>query len=129
MYLKQTYIIFTLLLFITEVVIACFVKTSFIRHTFGDYLVVILLYCFIKCFITKHNNTIALCVLAFSFFVELLQLIRIVDIFKIKSNIVKIIIGTTFEVSDLIAYTLGICTVLIFENRNVIWNKFCNINY
>lgn len=129
MYLKQTYIIFTLLLFITEVVIACFVKTGFIRHTFGDYLVVILLYCFIKCFITKHNNTIALCVLAFSFFVELLQLIRIIDIFKIKSNIVKIIIGTTFEASDLIAYTLGICTVLIFENRNVIWNKFCNINY
>ncbi|WP_308990879.1 DUF2809 domain-containing protein [Mariniflexile litorale] len=113
---NKTYIVLTILLFITEVLIAIFVKTGFIRHTFGDYLVVILMYCFFKSFIKGNPFYIALSVLIFSFAVELSQLANVLKLLNLENSyIAKLILGSTFQFSDLVAYTLGIVTVIIVE--------------
>ena len=113
---NKTYLVTTILLFITEVLIAIFLKTGFIRHTFGDFLVVILLDCFFKIFIVGHSIKIALSVLVFAFLIEFLQLIKILHMLNLNNNhLIKIILGSSFQITDLVAYTLGIITVLYVE--------------
>ncbi len=114
--LNKTYLAITILLLITEVLIAVYLKYGFIRHTFGDYLVVILIYSFFKSFININAFKLAISVLVFSFSIELLQLIHILDILNLQNNhLAKLILGSTFQISDLVAYTLGIISVLIIE--------------
>ena len=113
---NKTYLILSILLFATEIVIALFLKSGFIRHTFGDYLIVILMYCFFKSFIKGNHFYIAMGVLAFSFAIEFSQLVNILKPLNLQnSHSAKLILGSTFQFSDLVAYTLGIVTVLIVE--------------
>ncbi|MBP0903664.1 DUF2809 domain-containing protein [Mariniflexile gromovii] len=115
---NKTYLVLALLLFATEACIATFLKTGFIRHTFGDYLVVILMYCFLKSFIKGYHFKIAMSVLAFSYAIEVLQLVNILKPLNLEnSHVAKLILGSTFHISDLVAYTLGIVSVLIVEMR------------
>lgn len=107
--------------FITFIILlcieACILFTDgFIRHTVGDYFVVILLYCFVKSFFNIPVKKTALTILLFSFCVEFLQLTGLPNIEPFASSqLSKIILGTTFVFTDLIAYTLGIITVLYAE--------------
>ncbi|MCB0450678.1 MAG: DUF2809 domain-containing protein [Confluentibacter sp.] len=118
MKLNQTYLAITSLLFLIEVAIALYLKTGFIRHTFGDFLVVILIYCFIKSFMEIHFLKLALAVWLFSFLIEFLQLTNILNAFHLQNNLLaKTILGSTFNVFDLVAYTLGIGAVLIVEYK------------
>ncbi len=113
---NKTYLILSILLFATEIVIAVFLKSGFIRHTFGDYLVVILIYCFFRSFIKGNHFYMAMGVLAFSFAIEFSQLVNILKPLNLQnSHSAKLILGSTFQFSDLVAYTLGIVTVLIVE--------------
>lgn len=115
---NKTYFLLTIILFTIEVLIALFLKSGFIRHTFGDYLVVILIYCFFKSFISNRRLEIAISVLFFSFLVEFLQLIHILEILNLgNSKIAKIILGSTFHTSDLVAYTFGIISTLLIEHK------------
>lgn len=114
--LNKTYFAITIVLLITEVLIAKYLKTGFIRHTFGDFLVVILLYCFFKSFLKINSFKLAISILIFSFVVEFLQLINLLNLLNLQNNkFVSIVLGNTFNVPDLIAYTLGIITTLIIE--------------
>ena len=113
---NKTNFTITSALFITEILIAINLKSGFIRHTFGDYLVVILIYCFIKSFLEVNAVKLAVCVLAFSFFVEFLQLTDFLKLLNLENNkLAKIVLGSTFNISDLVAYSLGIVTVLYIE--------------
>lgn len=111
----RNFIIF-LSLFLTEALIVFFFKEGFIRHTFGDFLVVILMYYFIKSFVNSKPIYIAIAILIISFGIEFLQLIDILNILNIQKNtFTKLVLGTTFQAGDLIAYTLGILTILVIE--------------
>ncbi|MCT4697640.1 ribosomal maturation YjgA family protein [Tenacibaculum haliotis] len=105
-----------ILLFLTEVIIA---QTSgFIRHTVGDFLVVILLYFFVKSFFDISPKKLALSILIFSFTIEILQNYNLVKTLGLEHNkVASIIIGNTFSYGDLIAYALGVITVLIIEEK------------
>nr|WP_321230262.1 DUF2809 domain-containing protein [uncultured Psychroserpens sp.] len=106
----------SLLLFSTEICIAAFLTKGFIRHTFGDYLVVILMYCAIRSFIKTKPIYIALIVLIISFGVEFLQLYNLLDLLNLRDNkLAVIVLGSTFETSDLIAYSLGIITIFLID--------------
>lgn len=60
----------------------------------------------------------SLIVLCIAFIVEFLQLTPFLKWFNLQDNAVaKIVLGSTFHVSDLIAYTLGVITVLNIENK------------
>ncbi len=104
------------ILFTIEILIAVNLKKGFIRFTFGDFLVVIMLYYFLKSFLKIKALHLALTVLFFSYFIECIQPINILEILNLQKNTtLRVIFGTTFSIEDLIAYTLGICTVLIIE--------------
>ena len=115
---QKTYFIAAVLLFLTEVLIALFVHDQFVRPSFGDYLVVILIYCALKSFLNIPVLPTAIFVLIFSYFVEMLQYFNAVGYLGLQnSTIAKTVLGTSFQWSDLIAYTLGIVTILWIEKR------------
>lgn len=121
----KKYFIAFVLLFITEVLIALFLKSGFIRHTFGDFLVVILIYCFLRSFLKGNAMAIALFTLGFAYIVEFLQLTDFLDYLGLKENkLANLIFGNSFSVQDLVAYTLGILLVLGIEMRS----RFLNSN-
>lgn len=112
---KKSYFVIAIILFLIEVVIAKY-TSGFIRHTFGDYLCVILLYAFIKSFVKISNLKTALLVLGIAYCVEFLQLTNLKNFYPdIYAKALKLILGTSFSIGDLIAYTLGIFTILWIE--------------
>jgi hypothetical protein len=112
------YFFFAVVLFITEVLIALFVHDNFFRPYFGDYLVVMLIYCAIKTFITASPLKVAFVVLTFSYTIEVLQYFNIVDKLGLTGNeIAKTVIGYGFEWWDILAYTLGVITILLMERE------------
>lgn len=115
---NSRYMLFALLLFVVEVCIALFMHDRFVRPFVGDFLVVILIYCFVKAFMNVSNYKLAIGVLLFSFLVEYLQYIGIVNILGLEnSSLARTVIGTSFEWTDLIAYALGILTVLLLDRE------------
>lgn len=106
---------------ITEIAIAIFLSDGFIRYTFGDYIVVILIYCFIKSLINSKPKFVAIAVLLLAFVIEFLQLFNILEMVHLQNNhLANLILGSTFQIGDLIAYTLGVATILIVESKSII---------
>jgi hypothetical protein len=113
---NKDYFGFAILIFVIEVLIALFVDDNFVRPYLGDVLVVILIYCFLKSFLHLPVLTVALFVLIFSFTIEFLQFINIVEKLHLeKSKIARTVVGTSFSWIDLLTYIVGIAVVLIVE--------------
>ncbi|WP_405562739.1 DUF2809 domain-containing protein [Polaribacter sp. Asnod6-C07] len=109
------YFVIFIILFVSEVLIAKY-ATGFLRHTFGDYLSVMLLYTFIKSFIKISALKAGFIVLLIAYIIEFLQLTNLENLYPLKyRSILKLILGTSFSIPDLVAYTLGVATILIFE--------------
>lgn len=115
--LNKFYLVLTSILFAIEVSIAVYVKTGFIRNTLGDFLVTILLFCVFKSFLKVDSVKLGAFVLAFAFLIEFLQLLNILEYLNIENTLVRIILGTTFHISDLIAYTLGMLAIVIIDTK------------
>jgi len=113
------YFLFALALFLIEVFIALYVHDSFIRPYVGDYLVVMLMYCAVWTLIKITPVKLAIGVLLFSYVIEVLQYFSIVDRLGLSdNNLAKTVIGFGFEWIDLLAYTLGVATILVLERVN-----------
>src|SRR6187402_2099185 len=113
---NKHYFIFTIFIFLIEVLIALYVHDNFVRPYLGDVLVVILIYCFIKSFLKLPVLTVAIFVLIFSFTVEFLQFLNIVEKLHLeKSKIARTVIGTSFSWIDLLTYIIGIAIVILIE--------------
>ena len=108
----------SMLLFFSEVCIATFLTEGFIRHTFGDFLVVILMYCTIRSFMKTKPIYIASTVLIIAFGIEFLQLYNLLEYLNLSDNtLATIILGSTFETSDLVAYTFGIISIYLIDKN------------
>ena len=115
---NRTYFFLAVVLFIIELLIAIFVRDTFIRPYVGDYLVVMLIYCAVRTILQAPAWKTALGVLLFSYGVETLQYFQFINRLGLEDNVIaRTVIGFGFEWADLIAYTLGILTVLAFEKR------------
>ena len=113
---NKSYFGLTILIFAIEVFIARYVHDNFVRPYVGDILVVILIYCFIKSFLRLPVITVAVLVLAFSFTVEFLQYLNVVEMIGLeRSKVARVVIGTSFSWPDLLAYVMGLGIVLIVE--------------
>ena len=111
------YFLIFIILFLSEIFIAKY-TTGFIRHTFGDYLCVILIYTFIKSFVKISDLKTASIVLLIAYTVEFLQLTNLQNFYPNEHvKTLKLILGTSFSIGDLVAYTLGIITTLIIEYK------------
>lgn len=113
---NKQYFVLTILLFIIEILIALHVHDKIVRPYIGDFLVVILIYCFLKSFLNTPVFATGIAVLIFSYSVEILQYLNIVDILGLQdSNFARIIIGNSFAWIDIIAYTAGVFLMLCLE--------------
>ncbi len=120
---NKTYFALTIILFLIEVIIGKYVEDSIIRPYGGDVLVVILMYCFIKSFWDFPIKQTAIGVLLFAYIIETLQHFKLVNILGLGDyKIARIVIGTDFAWSDLVAYTLGFFLIIVFEKYRP--NKF-----
>lgn len=113
---NRNYFTLTILLFIIEIAIALFVHDNFIRPYFGDFLVVMLLYCFLKSFLNVSVWVAAGFVLLFSFAIETAQYFNMVEKLGLQHyKIARVVLGNSFAWMDLLAYVLGILTVISIE--------------
>ncbi|WP_299128933.1 DUF2809 domain-containing protein [uncultured Winogradskyella sp.] len=113
-------------IFLIELAIAFIIKTGFIRYTFGDYLVVILLYAIFRGCTNLSVRASALVVLLITYGIELLQLTTFLSLFNLQnSSTAKLIFGSTFQFGDIMAYTLGVLTVILIEQY---YEKYKNTN-
>jgi uncharacterized protein DUF2809 len=115
---KGFYRLWSVIFFITEVLIASFFNDSFIRPFFGDFIVVLLLYCMLKSVINLKVNTAAIVVLLFSFIIEFFQYVDILNLLGLEhTRLTRLVLGTSFHWNDIIAYTLGFIAILILEHQ------------
>ncbi|EJI1385269.1 MULTISPECIES: DUF2809 domain-containing protein [Vibrio] len=98
----------SLVCFIALVVIALYVRDSFIRPTFGDVLVVVWLYYFLASMFSMPVNWLVSLVVLIAFAVELGQLLQVAAWLGIESSSpLAVILGATFDWKDLQAYCIG----------------------
>ena len=112
--MKRTLLIFSLLL-VTEIAIAVFHFHKFIRGFLGDVLVIPLLFYFLRIFTKWRTLYLALTVLGIAVMIEILQLANTLKYLQINSTFLQIILGTTFDYKDLLAYFIGFLLVLRIE--------------
>lgn len=118
LHFHKNYALLFLIFLLIEVAIATYFKTGFIRYTLGDYLVVMLLYCFIKSVINIKPIQTSIIVLCIAYCIEVLQFFNLLQLLGLESNtLAKLILGSTFHFEDIIAYTLGILTILFVEHK------------
>lgn len=115
---NKSYFVVAMLLFLTEIYIALYISDTLIRPYGGDFLVVIFLYCLVRSLFDIGVMEVAIGVLLFSFLIEFVQYLNIIEIAGLKKYAVaRVVLGTSFEWGDMLAYTCGIAAVLVFENR------------
>lgn len=114
--IRTIYIIATIVLLAIEVLIALFVHDDFVRPYIGDVLVVVVIYTFIRCFIPEKIKLLPLYVFIFAAGVEVLQHIQIVKILGLQDNpFFSTLIGTTFDVKDIVCYGVGCAILGLYE--------------
>lgn len=130
MNLRLVYILITAAVFLLEILIATYLRNlSFIRGFLGDVLVVSLMYFFLRAlFIRFSPLKMILLVLAFAFCIEFLQLFNLYPLLNIQSKILKIVLGSVFDIWDLFAYLLGailtyLADILMIKNRTIASSK------
>ena len=98
-----------------EIYIAVCVKGGFVRHYAGDVLAVILLYTLARAIFSVTPSNLALKIFAFAAALELAQYFGAVQILGIENKILKIMIGGTFDLADLLCYAVGCILVDVYE--------------
>lgn len=106
---KRTgYLLATVIIFLIELVIALFVRDTFIRPYVGDMLVVVLIYTFLRIFFPEKPRLLPLYVFLFAILTESLQAVNIVELLGLSGNrFFSVVIGTTFDWKDIVCYGAG----------------------
>ncbi|NBA85881.1 DUF2809 domain-containing protein [Emticicia sp. CRIBPO] len=118
------YFIIFLLLFLTEAAIAVFIHDAVIRPFFGDFLAVIAVYFFLKSFLDIRDIVLIWSSLGFAYFLELLQYCNFLKFSGLeKYKILVVVLGSSFDWRDMLAYTLGILSVFLFQQRKTWFKK------
>lgn len=113
---RLAYFLVFIALFVIEVIIALFVRDSFIRPFLGDVLVVALIASFMRIIFPKKPQLLPIYATLFAFAVEILQYFDIVLLLGLSDNpVISTVIGRTFDFSDLICYLIGGLLFLITE--------------
>ncbi|HEX5657236.1 MAG TPA: DUF2809 domain-containing protein [Polyangiales bacterium] len=106
-----------LLLLAIEVAIALWMHDAFVRPYIGDVLVVPLVYCVVMAVYRGRPNRVLVGVFAFACLVELTQLAHLADRLHLHNRALRVILGTSFEWLDFIAYAAGALLTYAWERR------------
>ncbi|MDR2971495.1 MAG: DUF2809 domain-containing protein [Bacteroidales bacterium] len=114
--LNKGYLCAFIIVLIIEIIIGVFVRDNFIRPYVGDVLVTVLIYCFIKSFVANELKLLPLYVFIFACLVEIGQYFNLVDLLGLGNNkIARIIIGTHFDLMDIVCYLVGCIGLFLFQ--------------
>jgi hypothetical protein len=115
---RRKYFYLTLILLLIEIFIGVYVRDSFVRPFFGDVLVVILVYCFIQSFWKIQPVKAMAGVFVFACVVEGLQYLNIVGKLGLRPyKLLVIILGSSFDWGDILAYAVGSTIVIFVESK------------
>lgn len=110
----------SLFLLLLLVLMAIYVKDRIIRPFFGDTLAVIWLYFTLRTVVNISPFRLSFVVLVIAYCVEFAQYFNVVALLGMQDvKVAKIILGSTFDVMDLVAYTVGwlmIVAVTMYRN-------------
>ena len=104
-----------LLILAIEIYIAICVKSGFVRNYAGDVLAVVLLYALMRAAFAAPPSNLALKIFAFAVALELAQYFGAVQILGVENKILKVIIGGTFDFTDLLCYAVGCVLASAYE--------------
>lgn len=117
MRLRIIYLVLTISLFFIELVIFHDGhKIPFVRNSVGDFLVVIFLFTSIKVvFPNIASFNLAVGIFIFGVVIEILQLLKIPQFFGTEKVWVKLILGSSFEWMDIVAYLFGVGVIYYID--------------
>ena len=110
------------ILLAAEILIALFVRDSFIRPYGGDILVTVLLCCLLRAFFLFWIPYLPLGVFLFAAAVEFAQALGIAKLIPEGWTAVRIIVGSSFSVWDLVCYAVG-CVLFWGAERLILRSK------
>lgn len=113
---RIVYIINFIIIFCIEVLIALYVRDSFVRPYLGDVLVVVLVYSFVRIFSPTGIPKMPFYVFLFACFVEVMQYFHLADTLGITNRAARIILGSTFDWKDIASYAVG-CVLIVLVER------------
>ena len=112
---RLAFLAMAILILATEIYIAICVKGGFVRHYAGDVLAVILLYALARAIFSEPPLNLPLKIFAFAAALELAQYFGAVQILGVENKILKIMIGGTFDFTDLLCYAVGCVLAGVYE--------------
>ena len=119
---RLAFLVVAVLILAVEICIAVCVNGGFVRHYLGDVLAVILLYAFVRAIFSVTPSNLALKIFAFAAALELVQYFGVVQILGVENKILKVIIGGTFDLTDLLCYAAGcIINYMLLEKHQTIF--------
>lgn len=104
-----------LLMLAAETLIAVYVHDAFVRPYLGDVLAVMVIYCFVRIFVPEKVKLLPLYIFLLAAAVEFTQLFHLARLLGLKSRIARIIIGSTFDITDILCYLAGCALLVVWE--------------
>jgi len=115
---NKRYLFLSTLLLSIEILIAVFIKDTFVRPFLGDVLAVMLIFSMIRIFYSGQKLKLVIFVLVFSFLVEFSQYFRLIEILGLEEiRFAQITLGATFDPLDLFAYTIGSVIMYFLDHK------------
>lgn len=115
---RLIYLIGFIITLIIEVLIAIYIHDDFIRPYVGDILVIICIYLLLRIIIPERVKYLSLYVLILAVMVEVMQYFNFTNMISGQSRILKIALGSTFDIKDIICYVIGYI-IIVFTNRKL----------
>ena len=113
--MRKKYILTFIILLIIEYLIGT-LKQGIIRENIGDILVVPCIYTLLRIILPNKIKHLSLYVLVFAIIIELLQLSNITTLISNNNKILNIALGSTFDIKDIISYTIGYILIILIEH-------------
>lgn len=105
-----------LILLALEVLIALYVHDKLIRPYIGDIIVVMVLYAAVRVVRPEGFILLPLYLFLFAALVEGLQFFNLIELLKVENNtLLRVLIGSVFDVKDILCYGIGCILLGIFE--------------
>ena len=115
---RPSYALATIAVLGIEIAIARFVHDDFVRPYLGDSLAVVAVYLALRAVTPLRLVAAVMIAFAFACAIEVGQFFHLVDMLGLGTNrIARIVLGTTFGLTDFVAYAGGAVCVLVVERR------------
>ena len=98
-----------------EILIALFVHDNFIRPFVGDIIVVAVIYYFVRIFFPLGIKHLLVYIFIFAVIIEYMQLFNLMQWISGNNKILKIVLGSSFSVWDIVCYAVGCLIIGIVE--------------